>query len=138
MNVIKLSKKASKRGGDHTKCRKKHSYKASILVLVCEGLCVWGFACVWGGGGGLCVCVCVWGGGWGGRSRVLPHQQSVCPCHFQLVASSTAQHVSDTSVLLRGSSVTTAIVVRDHLLLREQLCPSAAHIVNAISAGSRT
>ena len=45
MNVIKLSKKASKRGGDHTNCRKKHSYKASILVLVC---------------GGLCVCVRVW------------------------------------------------------------------------------
>ena len=53
--MIKLSKTASKRGGDHTKCRKKHSYKASILVLVCGGLCV----CE--GGGVVCVCVCVWG-----------------------------------------------------------------------------
>ena len=125
MNVMKLSQKASKRGGDHTKCRKKHSYKASILVLVC---------------GGLSVCACVCGGGGGGWVTSSPTStvSLVCLCHFQLVASSTAQHVSDASVLRPGSSVTTAIVVRDHLLLREQLCPSAALIVNAISAGSRT
>ena len=57
MNVIKLSKKASKRGGDHTKCRKNTRIRL-VYSYLCVGVCV----CEGGGGGG-CVRVCVWGGG---------------------------------------------------------------------------
>ena len=79
MNVIKLSKKASKRGGDHTKCRKNTRIRL-VYSYLCVGVCV----CEGGGGGG-CACVCVGGGG--GHEFSHTNSQSVCATFSLLPAA---------------------------------------------------